>query len=266
MVRYLIPVNVTGTRITVGMPTTEPTDESRNVFAVAFETDEAWEGLTLTAIFEADKSSAGYLMASDNIAPIPPSVLSAKCKFFSVGLRGTDGDGNVLSSQMANVYPIKRGAPLYDGSEDVDPTLYDQFAAKINDIQNIAEDAKESAAAAVKSVNGQPPDENGNVTVEGGGGGAGTPGGYYTPTVTQPDENTMRVSYAASQDGMTDVPDVDVTLPQGPQGGIGPQGPQGIQGEAGPAGADGAQGPAGADGKSAYQYAQDGGYTGTEEE
>lgn len=51
--------------------------------------------------------------------------------------------------------------------------------------------------------------------------------------------------------------------PQGPQGEPGPQGPEG------PAGADGAQGiagPAGADGKSAYQYAVDGGYTGTEEE
>ena len=67
----------------------------------------------------------------------------------------------------------------------------------------------------------------------------------------------------------------------GPQGETGPQGPQGIQGEtgptgpagpkgdtgeAGPAGADGAQGPAGTDGKSAYQYAQDGGYTGNEAE
>lgn len=52
----------------------------------------------------------------------------------------------------------------------------------------------------------------------------------------------------------------------GPQGVQGPQGEQGIQGEAGPAGADGAQGPAGTDGKSAYQYAQDGGYAGTEAE
>ena len=64
----------------------------------------------------------------------------------------------------------------------------------------------------------------------------------------------------------------------GPQGEIGPQGPQGIQGEtgpAGPAGPKGETGPAGpkgdigaagADGKSAYQYAVEGGYTGTEEE
>lgn len=57
--------------------------------------------------------------------------------------------------------------------------------------------------------------------------------------------------------------------PQGPQGpkgekgdtgDTGPVGPQGSQGAAGP------QGPAGAVGKSAYQYAVEGGYTGTEEE
>lgn len=54
--------------------------------------------------------------------------------------------------------------------------------------------------------------------------------------------------------------------PQGPagqdgvQGPQGPEGPQGPQGETGPAGADGH------DGKSAYAYAQEGGFTGTEEE
>ena len=59
---------------------------------------------------------------------------------------------------------------------------------------------------------------------------------------------------------------------QGEKGDTGAQGPQGEQGPAGatgPKGDTGATGPAGAtgaDGKSAYQYAQDGGYTGTEEE
>ena len=52
----------------------------------------------------------------------------------------------------------------------------------------------------------------------------------------------------------------------------GETGPQGPQGEQGPTGATGPQGPkgdtgtTGADGKSAYQYAQEGGYTGTEAE
>ena len=54
--------------------------------------------------------------------------------------------------------------------------------------------------------------------------------------------------------------DTGGTGPQGPRGEIGPQGPQG---DVGPKGATGATG---ADGKSAYSYAQDGGYTGTEEE
>jgi len=66
--------------------------------------------------------------------------------------------------------------------------------------------------------------------------------------------------------------------PQGPQGekgetgAIGPQGPQGEKGETGAAGPQGPQGEKGATGsvgpagKSAYAYALDGGYTGTEEE
>ena len=53
---------------------------------------------------------------------------------------------------------------------------------------------------------------------------------------------------------------------QGPQGIQGIQGPQGETGPQGPRGETGPQGPAGADGKSAYQYAKDGGYTGTEAE
>lgn len=49
--------------------------------------------------------------------------------------------------------------------------------------------------------------------------------------------------------------------PQGPQGEKGETGPAGPQGETGEAGPEGAAGTAG---KSAYQYAKDGGYTGTE--
>ena len=54
--------------------------------------------------------------------------------------------------------------------------------------------------------------------------------------------------------------DTGGTGPQGPRGEIGPQGPQGDVGPKGDTGATGA------DGKSAYSYAQDGGYTGTEAE
>ena len=46
-------------------------------------------------------------------------------------------------------------------------------------------------------------------------------------------------------------------------GATGIQGPQGIQGIQGPQGIQGEKGETGADGKTAYQYAQDGGYAGT---
>lgn len=54
------------------------------------------------------------------------------------------------------------------------------------------------------------------------------------------------------------------TGPAGPAGVPGKDGPKGDKGEPGDKGAPGEKGPPGVDGKSAYQYAQDGGYTGTE--
>lgn len=65
------------------------------------------------------------------------------------------------------------------------------------------------------------------------GGGSGSTGGYYTPSVEQTDETTMRVSFAPSKDDMDSVATVDVTLPRGEKGDTGEQG------HAGPAGADG---------------------------
>lgn len=50
----------------------------------------------------------------------------------------------------------------------------------------------------------------------------------------------------------------ELTGPAGQDGAQGPKGDTGSQGERGP------QGPAGANGKSAYQYAVEAGYTGTE--
>ncbi|WP_286167233.1 hypothetical protein [Clostridium sp. J1101437_171009_A5] len=86
------------------------------------------------------------------------------------------------------------------------------------------------------------------------GGGAGSDGGYYTPSVEQTDETTMRVSFTPSKDDMDSVAPVDVTLPRGEKGDTGDTGPQGPKGDTGdtgpqgPAGKDGAQGPAGEQG------------------
>ena len=71
---------------------------------------------------------------------------------------------------------------------------------------------------------------------------------YYTPNVTQPDENTMQVEYTPSERNMPDIEPVTLILPKGkdgvdgytPQKGVdyfdgaqGPQGPKGDKGEDG---------------------------------
>ena len=91
----------------------------------------------------------------------------------------------------------------------------------------------------VEYVGGDTPEEPGE----------GTPGGYYTPTITQPDANIMEVAFTASAEGMPAVEAVRVTLPAGPKGETGPTGPQGERGETGATGATGPQGPAGLQGK-----------------
>ena len=115
------------------------------------------------------------------------------------------------------------------------------------------------------------------------GGGSGEAGGYYAPAV----DAAGNLSWTASK---TDMPAVDganikgpkgdtgatgATGPKGETGATGAQGPQGPKGdtgangpkgETGATGATGPKGDKGADGKSAYAYAVEGGYTGTEAE
>lgn len=80
----------------------------------------------------------------------------------------------------------------------------------------------------------------------------GQDGGYYTPAVSA----EGYLSWVASKDGM---PEMAGTNIKGPEGPVGPTGKDGTDGN------DGSPGAPGAPGKSAYQYAQDGGYAGTEE-
>lgn len=48
----------------------------------------------------------------------------------------------------------------------------------------------------------------------------GADGGYYTPSVTQTDANTMRLSFSPSKEVMPAVADTDITLPSGGSGSV----------------------------------------------
>lgn len=81
--------------------------------------------------------------------------------------------------------------------------------------------------------------EQGPVGPSGADGSPGEDGGYYTPSV----DGSGNLTWTASKSGMPGISGANIKGPQG---------------ETGPAG------PAGADGQSAYEAAQDGGYTGSE--
>ncbi len=60
-----------------------------------------------------------------------------------------------------------------------------------------------------------------------GSGGSGEDGGYYVPTVTQVNENTIQISFAASRGGMEKVNAQTITLPSGEDGNPGENGKDG---------------------------------------
>ena len=90
-------------------------------------------------------------------------------------------------------------------------------------------------------------------------GATGAAAGFGTPTASV-DANVGAPSVTVTSSG----PDTAKVFHFAFQNLKGETGAAGAAGETGPQGATGPQGPAGEDGKSAYQYAVDGGYTGTE--
>ena len=89
--------------------------------------------------------------------------------------------------------------------------------------------------------------------------GSGDMPGGYNLQIDPDGEETDFIPYIGAN-GNWFVGDTDLNVPA-----TGPIGPIGVTGATGPAGPAGSDGVDGADGKSAYQYAVEGGYTGTEE-
>lgn len=236
-----------------------------------------WEGLAITATFEAGDEKRDKIYTGEPIV-IPHEVLSTAGVSVLLGFQGAMPDGTIVKRTekewLNNVSETLDPA----GVQSSDPTP--DWTAQV---QNIATEAKQVADSVRSDA------DAGKFN-----GPAGDPGGWYTPAITQPDENTMRFAFTPSKEGMPAVPPKDITIPGGGGGsgeaggyyapavdadgnlswtaskadmpavdGTNIKGPQGTKGDKGNTGATGQ---AGADGKSAYAYAVEGGYTGTEAE
>lgn len=262
---------------------------------VEFSAD--WKGLAITAVFEAGAIKKDVVYTGEPII-IPHEVLATEGLSVMIGFHGALPDGTIVKRTVPEWINNVSASLDPSGESSSEPTP--DWTAQV---QAIATEAKEVAnsvrndADEGKFNGGQGPQGPAGATgPKGDAGAAGEAGGYYTPAVTQPDENTLRVAFTPSKEDMPAVAETDITLPAGGGGGgSGTSGEDGgyyapsvddegnltwtasktdmpavdsanIKGPKGDTGATGATGPAGADGKSAYAYAVEGGYTGTEEE
>lgn len=244
-------INLTGYTATCGEPNNMldlGTAGSYGLEKLHVTADAAWNGLTITATFT--NSGSTTVTVSDGAVDVPPEATRLptrdRVRYGMLAFKGVDANGKLRIISTPIYYKVQASAAT-DGSNTIDPTpdQYAQFVAEVMAEADRAEAAADRAEAA-----------GGNVTPEQI---AAAVNNYLTENPVQPtpiDDTLTQSGQAADAKAVGDAIS-NIELMPGPQG---PKGDKGEPGAQGPAGADGT------DGKSAYQYAQDGGYTGTEAE
>lgn len=168
-------------------------------------TDSLWEGLTKTVVFRSyvaigsldDRSEVVKdIVTNDTIIKVPPEVLEKPGRTLEVGFFGTRSDDTVAIPTFYAKISEVREATDPSGDESTNPALpvYAQLAERVEALE--------------KGGGG-----SGGVGPQGPAGADGDDGGYYSPSVSQPDANTVEFSFAASKGGMPAVEPVKVELP-----------------------------------------------------
>ena len=240
-----------------------------------------WDGYVKTAYFINGASKFAMVLADDRITA--DMGLNLTAGEWEVKLSGVKGDSRITTT-TEHVYVREFGGT--EGTlPDVTPTQAEQLLAKIGDMAALETEAKDSLVAAINEA-----------AKSGGGSGGGKDGaGIESITYKGEDESGGNVYTVLLTDGTS----YDITAPKGAKGDKGDAGGKGDAGKAAtiqvgnvttgaagtpasvsnvgtdesaifdftiPRGDKGADGADGADGKTAYAYAVEGGYTGTETE
>ena len=193
---------------------------------VAFKFSPDFDGLTVTAVFTNGAVTKDVLNPGEECF-IPPEVLETAGKTVKVGIYAVRGSEIVIPTVYAPIGVVLPGAdPSGDTSTSATLPVWAQIEAMIGSLDDLTTEAKNNLVAAI------------NEAAQTGGGGSASiamrvDGGYIQYST---DNGNTWVNLIAKAD---------------------------LKGDPGTPGAPGAPGK---DGKSAYQYAQDGGYTGTETE
>lgn len=269
-----------------------------------FAFTEDWRPLIKYAVFEGSGRRIALTNIGDSCI-IPHEVLAKHGGALRVGVYGRTADGSAATPTVyAQLGIIQRGAdPNADPSTKPTLPVWAQIQAQIGDMSALETEAKDSLVAAIneaaKSGGGGSGGKDGtgieSITYKGEDESGGnmytvllTDGTSYDITApkgpkgdkgdafTYADFTADQLAALKGEKGDTGAQgpqgekgDTGAQGPQGetgPKGDTGPTGATGPKGDTGATGATGPKGDKGADGKSAYQYAQDGGYTGTEAE
>lgn len=199
-------------------------------------TDPLWNGLTKKVIFDGAETVSAVEI--DNRVIIPVEAVRQEGVLLRVGVYGVSSEGNLaiptIWAEIGNVLPAVPGNSVGPGSQAL--AEWAQILAMIGDLRNLTTEAKENLVAAINEAD----------------------------TIDQKEMQAAidKALAQAKESGEFDGPKGD----PGEKGEKGDPGENGAPGIQGIPGIPGEPGPAGEDGKSAYAYAKEGGYTGTEEE
>lgn len=164
-----------------------------------------WDGLTKTVVFRGSVSKD--VITNDTTIKIPPEVLTEPNKRLSVGFCGMDHKKMlVIPTIWADLGLIQPGAdPSGDTSTDPSLPVWAQIAGRVDELADEVEGLKQSGGVG-PGTPGKP-------------GADGEDGGYYTPSVSQPDPKSIQFSYAPSKPTMPAVEPETITLPVPESGG-----------------------------------------------
>lgn len=166
--------------------------------------DRSWDGYAKTYVWEHNGVVKDDVKCS---GIIPHEVVAESGGHLRFGVYGTKNGTKVTPTLWCNVDIVKNGTdPTGDESTAYTLPVWAQIRDMVGNLDDLDTEAKENLVAAVNEA-----------LVKGGGsGGAGADGedgGYYTPAVTQPDDETVQFDFTPSKVNMPAVEPVQVKLP-----------------------------------------------------
>lgn len=173
----------------------EPIPKSQvNFSRIEFDMDETWSSFLSVVAQFIQRGEPKNVQVKDGYCFVPPEL---EVGDFELCLRGDDGESVVASVNRLTLEVCEGFDPSGETPLPPSPDLYTQLVKEIDSGKKIAQSVREDADAG--RFNGE----------------RGADGGWYTPSVTQTDENTLRMDFTPSKGDMPDVAHTDIMLPDG---------------------------------------------------